>query len=133
MRWDQLHELASRIRKRRPADSSLVLTSELLQDALSDMADPFLNIREPYYDFVQSGKYEQHDFRMLSLWEVRGAIANEVKLQTIAAGGCTWYNSESAFSAVSDLGDKCRVVEPGIIQCDEPVPDAVAATTLVED
>jgi hypothetical protein len=117
LRWDQLHELVAAIRKHSGGKSSLTLTRAVVEEALRDVADPFLNICKPYRDFVDSSKYEQHDFSKLTLWEVRGTVPEQLKPKITIGKERNWYTSQSAFGDLSDLGEKCSVERPGIITC----------------
>ena len=87
-----------------------------MEEALREVADPFLNLCKPYRDFVGSAKYEQHDFSKLNLWELRGTIPDRIKPKVTVREGRTWYNSESAFGDLGDIGGKYTLVHPGAIE-----------------
>jgi hypothetical protein len=116
LRFDQLPELAAAIRKHSAGKTNLTLSPALMKEALCEIADPFLNVCKPYRDFVDSKKYEQHDFSMLNLWELTGTIPDRIKPKVTVRGGRNWYNSDSAFGDLGDLGGKYTVVHPGAIE-----------------
>jgi hypothetical protein len=117
LRWDQLHELVAAIRKHNVGKTNLTLSQAVMEEALREVADPFLNLCKPYRDFVGSAKYEQHDFSKLNLWELRGTIPDRIKPKVTVREGRTWYNSDSAFGDLGGLsGEYFIVVQPGAIE-----------------
>ena len=116
MRWDQLEELVSAIKNCQPKQTTITLTPKLIENALSKIADPFLNTCEPFKDFVESEKYERHDFSKARIWEVKGAVPRKCKADVTLRGNRHWFNVKSGFEDFSDLPYKCVQVRPGVLK-----------------
>ena len=129
MRWDQLNELAAHIREFQKNRKEITLTRELLKNVLSKLADPSLKTCAPFKSSLDAGKYEQHDFSKVGIWEVRGDMPTQAK-QLLKKSeselhcneglhsreGLNWYVSRTGFDDFSALPCKCEIIAPGIIK-----------------
>jgi hypothetical protein len=120
IRWDQLQELASAIRKRQAGQTSIILSRKLFEDALSDVSDPSLRKCGPFRDYLRSREYEGHDFSKVIIWEVTGNIPIGCKAKFIESGGRCWFSSRGRFDDLSDFPCDYVVESPGILKCSRP-------------
>ena len=120
IRWDQLPELASLIRKRASGHQSGVLTFQLLAEALSDLSEPSLMTCEPFVEYLESRQYQQYDFSKVSVWEVTGTIPkrfqHKVTQWSKDEKAKYLYKSKTGFADFGQLSPDCRVVAPGMIR-----------------
>ncbi len=117
LRYDQLHELAALIASLRRGKSDGRVPRKLMEEALTQVADPFLSTCGPYRHFFESANYERHDFSKIALWEVEGIYPAGVKHRIVTRNGKQWYRWDPTFDDMSKLGGKCTVKWPGVIQC----------------
>lgn len=117
LRYDQLHELAALIPALQRGKSNGTVPRKLMEDALSQVADPFLCTCGPYKHFVESANYERHDFSKTALWEVEGVSPASMKHRIVERNGKQWYHWDPAFDDMGKLGGKCTVTWPGVIRC----------------
>jgi len=77
LRWDELDELAYRLatnlRSRSPIPRKI--SSQLLREALAEVADSEWRKNESYFDYLRDTCSERRDYQMLNVWEVRGKAA----------------------------------------------------------
>lgn len=113
VRWDQLQEIASIIKRRKPRQKTITLSRQLMEYALAHLSDPLLDLSEQYRDFLKSAGYEQHDFSKAMVWRVKGKIPQKCK-KHIAANG--FYVSNAEFGDFSALPCKCTMSQPDILK-----------------
>lgn len=116
LRWDQIQELASTIRKRHQGTRKLILNRKLLENVLADIADQSINRIGPYLDFRRSAQYEQHDFSKVSVWRVSGEIPKKHRRRFAFKDNEHWYTSTAAFGSFNELPCKCVIADPGVIR-----------------
>jgi hypothetical protein len=128
MRWDQLDELASIIQRASISGRALRLTAESLGDALGKLSEPSLMIRKPFLEFADARKYEQHDYRKVSVWLVEGSVPVKIKPPLVNANGKVWYETFSGFDDLSKFPCESEVVYSGVVRCKqsptEPKPQS---------
>lgn len=117
MRWDQLQELAAIICTIHGTKKKLTLSRMILEDALSKISDPFLKKCKLFREYIDSGKYEQHDFNKVTIWKVRSPIPSKHKNKFIKKLNSYWYESKASFGDYRDFPGKCRLIQPGTLQC----------------
>jgi SpoVK/Ycf46/Vps4 family AAA+-type ATPase len=80
LRYDELNELAYRlalILKTRSASSGKIST-EILQDALGQVADSEWRKNKSYVDYIRDTRSERRDYQMLNVWEVKRVMKMSV-------------------------------------------------------
>jgi len=119
MRWDQLQELASLIRKDQAGKSNVTFNRELLESALTKLSDPSLKKCAPFKDYVDSEKYKQHDHSKARVWQVRGNVPDgcRAKLKKSPDTDTYWHVSKAPFGDLSDFPGNYSVVGPGVVSC----------------
>jgi ATPase family associated with various cellular activities (AAA) len=117
LRWDQLHELAAVIAQVPRNKNTEKLTRNLMEDALTKVADPFLSSCGLYKRFIEAGKYEQHDFNKIALWEIEGAGSPRAQNKNIDQAGRRWYRWDPMFDDMNTIGADCKVKYPGVMHC----------------
>jgi ATPase family associated with various cellular activities (AAA) len=118
LRWGQLDELAALAAAVRGVASDEKLSRKLLEEALTQIADPFLSTCAPYRHFVESANYEQHDFNRMALWEVQGDCPPAIKQRIVRRNDKHWYQWHPTFDDMSKVcGQDCTIAFPGILQC----------------
>jgi len=71
MRWDQLEELVDHLVSRHGGP---IVSRKIFEDCLEKLHDPNLNKLTEFKRYLDSGKYEQHDFGMTRYWLVDGPV-----------------------------------------------------------
>jgi SpoVK/Ycf46/Vps4 family AAA+-type ATPase len=112
IRWDQLDELATIIANLLKQSKTNEVNKDLLQTALRDIADPFLDTKGAFLEYLRSAEYERRDFSKSVVWEVipcdparkDGRIRNE-------QGRC-WYDSFDFQNLPADF----RMNKPGVVE-----------------
>jgi hypothetical protein len=91
LRFDELDELAYRLavilKKRTPP--AVVVSSEMLRDALKQVADSEWRKNKSYVDYLRDIRSERRDYQMLNVWEVDGDPDISVS-DVIKARGKLW-------------------------------------------
>jgi hypothetical protein len=117
LRWDQLRELSSAIKSCRTGESSITLTRALMNEALSMVTDPSFSSCAPFDDFVESRKYEGHDFSKCSVWQIQGTIPRAAcKSQLTFRDGRYWYANKVDCGDRGSLLCHNREIRPGILK-----------------
>ncbi|MBE7498987.1 MAG: AAA family ATPase [Verrucomicrobiales bacterium] len=114
-RWDQIDELASIIARDRGRGDELTVDTNLMTRALSQLSDQSLQRCGVFRDYVDSERYEQHDFGKVTIWAIRGAFPEECKRELTERHGKVWYVSRAAFGDLSQYPPGCTPIEPGIL------------------
>jgi hypothetical protein len=115
MRWDQLHELAARIRKA-STGTEIVLNRRILETALGQLSDQTLTKKKPYLEYLAGQVFEMHDFGKVSVWEIQGSVPAQHRQTFEEKSGKLWRVSKTDFDDFSDLGCQCRHAAPGILR-----------------
>jgi hypothetical protein len=119
IRWDQLHELASLIKKKSGDPNTIILTTEVLTNALSEFSEPSLMTCEPFIDYRESRQYQQYDFSKVNVWTIRGNVPErfekEVKPRAEDEGGGYLYESRKGFADFGKMSGNCKIEDPGVI------------------
>lgn len=77
LRWDQIDELAFRINDLvGPAKGVLTVSRDSLEKGLAEIADPSLDLRKTYCDYLRAGKYSMKDYSKHTVWEVDNLPSN---------------------------------------------------------
>jgi hypothetical protein len=113
VRWDQLQEVVSTIKRRKPNQNKITWTRQLAEHALAELSDPILATCEPYKEFVRSASYERRDFSKVVVWRVRGTVPAKCKKHITSSG---YYVSNAGFGDFSGLPCKCTVLYPDSIK-----------------
>jgi len=116
LRFDQLQELASIIRKQIKG-KNLTVDRKLLEDALVKFSDPSLLKCAPFKEYLDSERYQQHDFSKVRIWKVQGDITAPCKVKLSKSGESYWYVSKAPFGDLSDFPSRHAVVAPGVVEC----------------
>jgi len=115
MRWDQLQELASAIKKSQIGRTELIVSRKVLEEALSALSDPSLRKCAPFKNYQEASRYEQHDFSKVNIWEVRGKIPTKEEVNFERKCDVYWYVSKAAFGDFTDFPRGFKVAGPGIL------------------
>lgn len=91
LRWDEMEELAACLaavlRNQSPVPSEV--SSQLLRDALKQVADSEWRKNKSYVDYLRDTKSERKDYQMLNIWKVNLEPLKQV-LGLKFANGTDW-------------------------------------------
>jgi ATPase family associated with various cellular activities (AAA) len=119
IRWDQIPELASLIKKRISDPAAGILTTELLAKALSELAEPSLAKCHAFIDYIESRHYQQYDFKKLNVWEISGKIPKQFKHHVTPSSRNTskyLLTSTIGFADFGELSPNCTIASPGFVR-----------------
>jgi hypothetical protein len=123
IRWDQLEELATIITKLLKDAATNVVTKELFEAALKKIADPFLNTKDRFLEYLNSEKYERRDYSKSIVWEVRPCDPANKSGRIRRERERCWHDSFDF-----DIPSEFKMKEPGLL---EPVGSERSRSAIV--
>jgi SpoVK/Ycf46/Vps4 family AAA+-type ATPase len=116
IRWDQLDELAAAIAEQSRGKQKIVLTRQLMENALASCSDRLLGSCKSYKDFLNSAAYEQHDFRKIAVWKVKGSVPQKWKSELLTHKGQYFYKSNARFGDFTGFPSGSVAISPDTLR-----------------
>jgi hypothetical protein len=111
IRWDQLEELATIITKLLKEEATNKVTKQLFETALKRIADPFLDKKDKFLEYLNSEKYERRDYSKSIVWEIRPCDPKNKSARMRTRHGRCWYDSFDF-----DIPSGFKIKEPGLLE-----------------